>query len=130
MRIPTLADKLTGYGIFDVLVTWIVSMLGSRQCQMKFGSWRSDLSEVCSGLPQGSRLSCLLFNVYRADMNGSLEIEGTDPFSPADDVIVCYESDSPVRATEKLSEANDKFEQWTTANHMRFKPDNVFWMYM
>ena len=97
---------------------------------MKFGSWRSDSSEVSSGLPQGSPLSCLLFNVNTADTNGALEIEGTDPFASVDDVIVCYESDSPIRAIEQLQEASEKFEQWRTANHMTFQSDNVFWMYV
>jgi hypothetical protein len=60
--IRILADKLTN------LLRLIVTLLGSRTCQMKYGKWRSPIFTVSSGLPQGSQLSAVLFNVYTYDI--------------------------------------------------------------
>ncbi|KXJ05472.1 putative RNA-directed DNA polymerase from transposon BS [Exaiptasia diaphana] len=95
---------------------------------MRFGSWRSDPFNVSSGLPQGSPLSCVLFNIYTADIIGWTKDEGTDPFSYVDDIIISCESESPVEALDKLQYACARLEQWTNNNHMRIQPDKVCWM--
>ena len=38
VRVPTLANKMITYGISEVMVRWILSMLDIRRCKMRFGS--------------------------------------------------------------------------------------------
>ena len=128
VHIPTLAGKMMKYGISDVMIRWILSMLDSRRCHMRFGNWTSNTFNVSSGLPQGSPLSCVLFNIYTADIISWTKDDDIDPFSYVDDIIICCESESPVEAVEKLQSASDKLESWTVENHMRIQPDKVCWM--
>jgi hypothetical protein len=66
--IGILAKKMAAMEISDVLIRWVLAMLEGRNCCMKFGTWRSEAFQVCSGLPQGSPLSSVLFNIYTADI--------------------------------------------------------------
>ncbi|KXJ05978.1 RNA-directed DNA polymerase from mobile element jockey, partial [Exaiptasia diaphana] len=109
VHIPTLADKMIGFGISEVMTRWVLSMLDERRCHMRFGNWKSDAFKVSSGLPQGSPLSCVLFNIYTADIISWTKDEETDPFSYVDDIIISCVSESPVKAVEQLQIASD---QW------------------
>ncbi|KXJ09046.1 RNA-directed DNA polymerase from mobile element jockey [Exaiptasia diaphana] len=128
VHIPTLADKMIGFGISEVMTRWVLSMLDERRCHMRFGNWRSDAFKVSSGLPQGSPLSCVLFNIYTADIISWTKDEETDPFSYVDDIIISCVSESPVKAVEQLQIASDRLESWTVENRMRIQPDKVCWM--
>lgn len=125
VHIPTLAEKMEKLGISKMLVLWILSML-DRHCRMKFGSWTSELFEVTcsSGLPQGSPLSCILFNIYMADIIDWTKDDYTEPFSYVDDIIISRESRSPVTTAENLQVASDRIEK----NQMKIQPDKVRWM--
>ena len=84
---------MIGYGLSDVLVRWILSMLDSRRRRTKFGLWTSDIFGVSSALPQGPPLSCIWFNSYTSDIIDWTEVDGTHPFLYVDDVIISCESD-------------------------------------
>ena len=48
---------------------------------MRFSSWESERFQISSGLPQGSPLSCVLFNIHAADVIGWTHDDKTDPYS-------------------------------------------------
>ena len=43
---------------------WVMTALCKRRCMLKHGTWRSNWIDISIGLPQGSFLSPVLFNIY------------------------------------------------------------------
>ena len=95
---------------------------------MRFGSWESERFEISSGLPQGSPLSCVLFNIYTADVIDWTQDDNTDPYSYVDDIIISCASHSPVEDVANLQQASEKLQVWTENNHMKIQPDKICWM--
>jgi len=123
-----LVRKLEKLEISDIMIRWIVALLGTRRCQMRFRSWRSGIFEVSSGLPQGSPLSPVLFNVYTHDIIENVQDEGTEPFTYVDDIIVQTVDETPTGAIEKQQEASDKLQEWVTENHQSIQSEKSQWM--
>ena len=95
---------------------------------MRFGGWRSEIFEVSSGLPQGSPLSSVLFNVYTADLIEATQVQECSPYSYVDDLIITSLGSTPVEAVAGLQLASNRLEQWTVENKMSAQPDKGCWM--
>lgn len=63
-----LIEKLKAVGIKGNLLRWIDSYLRNRRQAVVIGSYRSDYVDVTSGVPQGSLVSPLLYNIYLFDI--------------------------------------------------------------
>ena len=63
-----LISKLQGCGISGKLLAWMKNFLVGRKQKVALNSHVSDWSSVSSGMPQGSVLGPILFNIYVSDM--------------------------------------------------------------
>jgi hypothetical protein len=93
---------------------------------MKLGTGRSQAFRVSSGLPQGSPLSSVLFNVYTADIAPTLRATKSISSSYVDDVIAEGMGSTQKDALGELQRAS--IAEWTVNNHMSIQPDKSNWM--
>ena len=111
-----LISKLEGLGFSICAVTWIESYLKSRVQYVKFnGCLSSRVIQVSSGVPQGSHLGPLLFNLFINDLPSV--ILNSEILMYADDVklfIPLSNSTSSVLLQDDLNRLNT----WCNANRL------------
>ena len=91
------------------------SMLGNRFFYVKLGSKKSRWRRQKNGLPHGSVLAPLLFNIYTNDQPRS---EGIRRFIYADDLGLAAQDREFGIVEERLSNALDKLTPYYEENHL------------
>lgn len=59
-----LIKTMRAYGIGGKVIEWFESWLADRTQQVRFNSEVSNEKKIELGIPQGTPLSCTLFNIY------------------------------------------------------------------
>ena len=111
-----LCETLSFYGICGPLLTWIRNFLTNRtQCVILNGQ-SSQLSNILSGVPQGTVLGPLLFLCYINDLPNHLTSRVK---LHADDVLL-YSPVSTIADCQNLQEDLDRLVQWADTWQMNF----------
>ena len=104
------------------LPKFIENFLKNRSFHVKVGTTLSDPFEQEEGVPQGSILSPLLFEIkinsiaktLKPDIKGSLYV---------DDFLICYKSRGKIESIDRqLQQQLKTLEQWTNENGFKFSP--------
>ena len=113
-----LLKKLHYYGIRGKTLEWIASFLLSRKQQVLLEGVKSGFSEVSSGVPQGTVLGPLLFNIFINDLP---DVVSSQVRLFADDCLI-YRNISNSDDARALQADLDSLQEWEHTWMMSFNP--------
>jgi len=116
-----LIAKLHAYGFSRSALTLIFSYLSNRWQHIKVDTSFSDWSEILKGVPPGSVLGPLLFNIYLNDLFFMLSETNVCNFADDTTPYVCDKSLKNV--LEKLEQNSEIAISWFKTNYMKLNTD-------
>ena len=117
-----LIAKLHAYGISLDACSMIMNYLKNRRQSVKLGNFRSEWLNLKTGVPQGSLMGPLLFNIFMNDFLMDLK-KVCDVYNYADDNTLSYCHEDILLVKEKLELASEQAITWFKSNYMKANPD-------
>ena len=121
-----LLAKLRAYGLNTPACNLIASYLSNRKQRVKIGNARSKWITLSKGVPQGSILGPLLFNVFINDMH--MFIKECILYNYADDNSLSCTSPMIDHVISNLQLDGNRAIKWFTDNGMQANPDKFQFM--
>ena len=116
-----LVYKAAKLGITGNTLAWIEDFLLERTMRVRIGSHTSEARIVENGVPQGSVLSPILFNIMLSDFPSQPATINTRLF--ADDITIYSETRLPADAETILQPALNRIYRWGKRWAFQFAPD-------
>lgn len=113
--------KLSSYGVTENANKLIESYLSERKQQIKIGNVVSGWAEIKKGVPQGSILGPLLFNVFINDI--FYFIKKCDLYNYADDNTLSFHSPNFNKIISVLESESKILIDWFSFNCMQANPN-------
>ena len=121
-----LIAKLNGYGFNMSALQFVHSYLKNRMQRTKMNSEYSSWEEIMFGVPQGSILGPLLFNIFLRDL--FLIMKNIDIASYVDDNTPYTTGNSMEEVIQKLEYAAKTLFQWFSDNQMKANRDKFHFL--
>ena len=123
-----LIAKLNAYGLSYSALKFITSYLSNRKQRCKVGSSYSSWGNITSGVPQGSVLGPLLFNIFMNDFFFFIKKSSTVNFADDNTIYAC--GDSIDEVIYKLEEDIKNALYWFDINRMVANPNKFQLMFL
>ena len=111
------------------IILWIGNALLKRKVALRVGPWTSEVRTITPGLPQGSALSPVLFNVYTVGITSN-QLEGPGrTLSFADDFLAYRHGRERRAIADSTQQELDRLGEWCEENKGKIHPDKacVLW---
>ena len=115
-----LITKLDAYGLDKKSLKLVYSYLSNRKQRVKINDTYSSLGEILFGVPQGSILGPLLFNIFICDIFYFLEDYGIANY--ADDSTPYSAKSNHKLVVEELQKSSILFK-WLQTNYLKVNTD-------
>ena len=107
----TLIDILVSYEVNPFTIKWIAAALMERTVALRLGDWVSTTIKITPGLPQGSALSPVLYNVYTSKL-ADMQIPRGRILTFADDVLVYTHGSGRQGLANKMNHKLEEISAW------------------
>ena len=118
-----LIAKLHAYGFSENTLSTLYSYLKKRKQAVNINGVWSEFLEILSGVPQGSILGPILFNIFINDFIYHIENTPTDVYNFADDNTLTAFAERINDIKIKLEHGGSEALKWLEANNMIANPD-------
>ena len=119
-----LLHRLREAGVDGAALKWLTDYLTGRKQMVCWRNQMSATSSVSYGVPQGSVLGPLLFNVYMAPLGKLLTELGIPHHIYADDVLIYFILDSSY-TDEFYQRVIDSVSSWMIKNYLAINPNKT-----
>ena len=113
----TILERLHAIGFSHGALNWVLNYLSGRKQFVQINDKQSNILNVHFGVPQGSILGPVLFNLYVNNLSNTLECPS---FQYADDTTL-YDHCSPQEITnivEKINGNMSNLEEWAASSNL------------
>ena len=123
-----LIAKLAAYGLGNKSLNFLLSYLKNRKQRVRIGSYLSEWLLILLGVPQGSILGPILFNIFLNDL--LLFLEDYDVCNFADDNTISVYGKTSNEISEKLEVSCNLALDWFKNNSMVANPKKFQVLYI
>ena len=116
-----LIAKLYAYGVSLESCSLLMNYLKNRKQAVKIGNIRSEWLDLKTGVPQGSLMGPLLFNIFINVFIFDLT-QFCDVYNYADDNTLSYSDKNILLVRSKLERASEQAIAWFKRNYMKANP--------
>lgn len=106
------------------IISWTASFLSGRSTTLKLQEYTAPSTPIETGIPQGSRLSPILYLFYNADLIEACKTEETEAVRYINDVSTFVVGPSAQRNCKTLKSIRRKAEDWARKHGSQFAPAN------
>jgi exonuclease III len=120
------------FGLQSRCISWLTSYLTNRKYKVNFNGRTTDENISLYGVPQGSVLGPILFNLYTNQLENIVQHLGFQTHAYADDRIL-YKSCPPESKSELISDVSSCINQisiWMSMNKLKLNPTKTEFLWL